>query len=653
MKKNWLLVLPFLVGAKTLGWTDDDVLQFYKEEANVVSASLQPQPADQVPATVYVVTAQNIHDSGAQTIPDALRAVPGVEVMQSRTGQASVSIRGTPQIFSNHILLLVDGRRVSESIFDAAIWSYLPPIDEIDRIEVVEGPASAVYGGNAVDGVIQIITKRPEQLQGGVISYGGGERSTQMGHATYGREIGKDAFRVAGAYDSTNRYEDASLNGFLTRHVNGLYQHQFANDAKLDFTGGATDVQNEYTALAIGQHSLFGTATYGQTDFTYKDFKLFGSWDQGREATAQNLILANTPLNYSDVDISIQQALKLPFGNQAALGGSYRHNQGAANFLTNGREAFDLYSGYGEDRISLGRYFSLNLSGRVDSHPLTPLHFSPRGTLLYTPLPKQVFSVSAGTAFRNPTMQENFLQTTVVAPLAPSETLQVKALPNTTLSPESVQTVEIDHRGEFGRFKMDTAGFHERYKNPITPEVGSSAPTFSPAGVLLPYSIQYVNSADSLTTWGVQENAEFIVTSSLRLFGNYTYLDATTDSGSQLPAAETPRHMANTGFHFSNHGFTMQWTFHWVDKTGWPDNSVFTYLTNERSVPAYWEVNGFIGYAFSKSLQGLEIGLSGLNIFNRAHYELLGTASQVNPGQAGEIVHARVIGTVRYKFSNY
>src|SRR5947209_7628332 len=141
-------------------WAAEDFLNFYKEEAAVVSASLRPQPAKQTPATVYVITQQDLKDSGATTFWDALRSVPGVDVVQYRTGQAEVGIRGLVLPFHNRVLVEMDGRSVLEGVFDHLLWESLPiTMDQIDRIEVVEGPSSAISGANAVSGVINIISK--------------------------------------------------------------------------------------------------------------------------------------------------------------------------------------------------------------------------------------------------------------------------------------------------------------------------------------------------------------------------------------------------------------------------------------------------------------------------------------------------------------
>src|SRR5262249_35578637 len=155
------------------------------------------QRPNQVPASVYVVTAQDIKDSGALTIWDALRSVPGLDVMSTRTFAGEVSIRGLNRPIVNRTLVLLDGKTVLNGYYDYLTWESLPvTMEEIERIEILEGPASAVYGANAINGVINIITKTPSQLQGGILTNTAGERSTELASFVYGSQKEKLGYKL-------------------------------------------------------------------------------------------------------------------------------------------------------------------------------------------------------------------------------------------------------------------------------------------------------------------------------------------------------------------------------------------------------------------------------------------------------------------------
>ena len=163
-----------------------DLFEFFEEEAQVISASRRPQPIRQAPATVYVVKGEDIQP-GVYTLWDALRGVPGVDVMSNRTMYGAVSIRGLNKALNNRTLVLLDGKTVLDGDLNRINWEAIPVVlQDIDRIEVVEGPASAHYGANAINGVINIITKTPEQLQGVKLGYTTGELRTQLGSFLFG-----------------------------------------------------------------------------------------------------------------------------------------------------------------------------------------------------------------------------------------------------------------------------------------------------------------------------------------------------------------------------------------------------------------------------------------------------------------------------------
>lgn len=139
----------------------------YLKEETVSIASRYEQPISRAPSDVYVITDEDIRDSGATDIPTLLRQIPGMEVMQMNAVDFNVSVRGNNQLLANKLLVLVDGRSIYLDQSGTVIWKFIPvALTEIKKIEVLKGPASAVYGFNAFDGVVNIITKSPEEMKG-------------------------------------------------------------------------------------------------------------------------------------------------------------------------------------------------------------------------------------------------------------------------------------------------------------------------------------------------------------------------------------------------------------------------------------------------------------------------------------------------------
>jgi iron complex outermembrane receptor protein len=133
---------------------------------DVTSASKKEQKLSKVPAAIFVITQEDIYRSGATNIPDLLRMVPGLEVAQINPSTWAISARGFNGQYSNKLLVLIDGRTVYTPIFSGVFWDAQDvPLDSIGRIEVIRGPGATVWGANAVNGVINIITKSAEETQ--------------------------------------------------------------------------------------------------------------------------------------------------------------------------------------------------------------------------------------------------------------------------------------------------------------------------------------------------------------------------------------------------------------------------------------------------------------------------------------------------------
>ena len=152
-----------------------ETLELMKEEESVSIAVRHQQPISQAPSNVYVITDDDIRQSGAIDILTILRRIPGMEVMQVTGADFNVSVRGDNQLNANKLLVMVDGRSIYVDVQGAVFWKLLPvTLPEIKRIEVLKGPASVLYGFNAFDGIINIITKSPEEMKGATVQFGGG-----------------------------------------------------------------------------------------------------------------------------------------------------------------------------------------------------------------------------------------------------------------------------------------------------------------------------------------------------------------------------------------------------------------------------------------------------------------------------------------------
>src|ERR1700722_15439551 len=173
----------------------------------VTSASKKEQKISQVAAAIFVVTQEDIRNSGANNVPDLLRMVPGLDVAQINASNWAISARGLNSEFANELLVLVDGRSVYTPLTGGVYWNAQDfVLEDIDRIEVICGPGAAIWGANAVNGVINIITKRAQDTPGALVTVGGGSSDRNITEDRYGASSGKLHYRIF----TTEREENSS-----------------------------------------------------------------------------------------------------------------------------------------------------------------------------------------------------------------------------------------------------------------------------------------------------------------------------------------------------------------------------------------------------------------------------------------------------------
>lgn len=411
MRPLFVAVAALLAAWPSIPLCQNQDFEFFAVEADVISASHRPLPLRLAPATVHVVTAEEIRASGAQTLWDALRSVPGVDVMNTRAFQGEVGIRGLNRALNNRTLVLVDGVTVLNGFGDFVTWESIPiSLEEIDRIEVVEGAASALYGANAVNGVIHIITKSPEQLPAGTLSFAGGQRGTSLGSVLLaGRRPHADS-KLSLSWRTTHGFEDRSLLASEVAKFNAAVSWRPTANSEFRLAGGGANINTQIATGGAGAAYDDGPLGFGRVDLRYGDTKMRGFWNRGRTKLRDFNALREPRANYDTYDMTVTHALQLPGHHEFVLGGSYRRNTMRAPVLRTEAEQQDLTALFFEDSWSLVPQLNFVVSGRLDHHPRTDFMFSPRASLMYLPNAQQAVRLSAGSSFRNPTLIENYLE---------------------------------------------------------------------------------------------------------------------------------------------------------------------------------------------------------------------------------------------------
>ncbi len=212
-------------------------------KVKVTSVSKKEEKLNDAAAAIFVLSNDDLHRSGATTVADALRLVPGLQVASIDSGNTAVSARGFNSQFANKLLVMIDGRTVYSPLFSGVYWDAQQVfLEDVDRIEVIRGPGATVWGANAVNGVINILSKSARDTQGGLVYAGGGDVHLALGGARYGGMLDEDTYyRVYGTYQLNDDFRlsngrsaydswDLGKGGFRVDH----YTH---NDGHLTWQG--------------------------------------------------------------------------------------------------------------------------------------------------------------------------------------------------------------------------------------------------------------------------------------------------------------------------------------------------------------------------------------------------------------------------------
>ena len=422
----------------------------YKEQV-VVTASKTEQALVNAPAAVSLISSQTIVNNGSTSYADLFRAVPGVNVTQTSARDINITSRGATNTLSTTQLALVDGRSIYLDFFGFVAWDFLP-VDpgEIKQIEVIRGPASAIWGANAMNGVVNVITKSPRELQGSTVTIGAGGFGRETSNKSEGAGAlfyvnGSHAQAVndrwaykfsAGLYtqDPLARPSGAIPNGTGTQYP--TYVNQGTSQPKVDvrvdydhpdgkqkliFQGGVsgTDgiLHSGIGPFDIDQGTVLG---YGKVNYSRNAMKL-NFFVNILNGDATNLLAVDPtgqPLLFNfksqTYDVEFGDVRTFQQRHVVSYGANFRHSNFDLSIAPSGDNRTEG-GAYAQDEIFLGKYFRWLLGARVDKFDIiSDVQFSPRTTLMYKPSAEQTFRVSYNRAYRAPSMTNNYLDTTII-----------------------------------------------------------------------------------------------------------------------------------------------------------------------------------------------------------------------------------------------
>ncbi|MCS6285630.1 MAG: TonB-dependent receptor [Nitrospira sp.] len=555
--------------------TQTDLTDLSLEEllnVEVTSVTKQAQPLAQTAAAIFVLTQEDIRRSGATSIPEALRMVPGLQVARLDSNKWAISSRGFNGRFANKLLVLIDGRTVYTPLYSGVFWDVQDTLlEDIDRIEVIRGPGAALWGANAVNGVINVITKKAKDTQGGLLVGGAGteERgftgirygmplSDNTHIRAYGKFFARDSQATATGDPATDPWHQArggmridhnAANGDLLTlqgdFYQGEYRERLTSPTLTSPFSSTSDLKGQVTG-----GNLLGRWTHALSPTSGLTLQMY--YDRSERATPQ----LGEKRDIADIDFQHHLAVSTQHHIVWGLGYRFTNDQ-----LTNSQtiqfspfsRVMNLWSGFVQDEITVvPKTVALTLGSKIEHNDLSGLVVQPNGRLRWTPTDHQTVWASVSRAVRTPSRAEDDVRInqTTTPPSAATGGLPALAtlVGNRGYGNEKTLAYEVGYRNQLSRtLSADVTAFYNNYKDLRTIEPGTASVETTPAPLHLSVPFNATNHLRA-ETYGVEASVEWHPLDWWRIQPSYTYLymhlytDQTTDPTAGDAKGQSPAH---------------------------------------------------------------------------------------------------------------
>jgi iron complex outermembrane receptor protein len=628
---------------------------------DVTSVSKKAQKTSETSAAVFVISAEDIRRSGALNIPDLLRMVPGLDVAQIDGSQWAISARGFNGQYSNKLLVMIDGRTVYTPVFVGVFWdSQNVPLESIERIEVIRGPGAAVWGSNAVNGVINIITKSAGETQGGTVDASAGNAITGPEAIRYGgkaRVLG--AYRVyAAGFHTGSLPTPAGLDGQDDwRLVHGGFRTDSSLSAKDSLTTEGDVAQSDAGELATVPVSLQPpvTATLALRN-RYWDWNLLVRWKRRispRSETSLQIYFDRTTrgdttygIGLNTLDIDFQHHVAWGARQDIVWGLGYRLSANGTNptlriSFTPQNRLTHLFSIYAQDEITiLPERLRLSVGARLEHNGYTGFDLEPSARLAWSLNSKNMFWSAVSGAVRTPARSDRDIRVNYAALPGNIQTGYVPILVSFFGNPngkdEQLTAFEAGYRNTLSSsLSVDTTVFYNRYRDLESSEPGAMSLEMTPAPphVLIPTT--YGNGIYG-ETHGIEVFANWKAASHWTLSPGYAFfsmhlhkfagsLDTTT---AQATKGYTPDHQAQ-----------LRSSVSLPKNLQWNASAYFVNRLPALAIPSYTRVDTGLTW---QAGERISISAVGQNLFSNRHMEYSGIDSTEEPGLMRRSAYAKI-----------
>jgi iron complex outermembrane recepter protein len=669
-KRVFLLVaLTFVFVANASAQNLPDVTAMSVEDlmnVQVTSVSKRSQKLADAAAAIFVITQEDIRRSGATSIPEALRMVPGLQVARIDENKWAISSRGFNGRFANKLLVLIDGRSVYTPLFSGVYWNIQDVmLEDVDRIEVIRGPGATLWGANAVNGVINIITKSAKSTQSALVAAGVGTETRSSGSVRYGGMLNKGTyyrayakyFNVGPSTDPSTGIRaddkwDAVRGGFRTdwtpAGADSLTVQGDIHRSGYGETLTIPSLNSPYSSTFPNKGSISGGNLLGRWNHAFANSSTsLQMYYDGTNITENSLFT-----DHQDIfDIDFQHTFHASESHEVVWGLGYRssHDRNDSSFVVSlqpNKLTLNQFSAFAQDEISLfEKRLRITVGSKFEHNGFTGFEVQPNTRLLWTITRNQSVWTAVSRAARTPALTEEGLRlnSAVVPPGTPQNPTPFPAVISVfgsrQFKSEDLLAYEAGYRVQVtSNFSTDIAVFYNHYTHLRTAEPGTpfleASPT--PVHIVAPF---VAGNKMSGGTYGTELFADWRVLSKWRLLSSYSYLqmDIRKDKGSLDPTADDP------GLVSPRHQFYVRSSIDLPKHFEHDFDVRYTDRLPGLNIPSYYSVDTRLGW---RPTAGLELSVGSQNLLNKRHLEFVPDFINTSPTE----VKRTVYGSVTWRF---
>ncbi len=639
-----VMLLSPLVIAEAKTPEEEDLLALSLEDLldiEVTSVSKKARALSDSAAAVFVISSDDIKRSGATNLPDILRMVPGLHVARIDANKWAVTARGLNGRFANKLLVLIDGRSVYSPSFSGVYWEVQDlMLEDVERIEVIRGPGATLWGANAVNGVINVITKHSADTQGGLISAGGGTEERGFGAARYGFKVGAlgygRAFIKGFKRDELVRSQGGSAGDDWSMIHGGVRMdyHPTQQDSVM-VQGNAYSGDINQIVMVSDLNPPFSVVNHDHVDVS--GWHVLTNWQHTLSATSEFKLQAYYD-HTNRKELVIEQThdiFDLDFQHQFGWGkrhdfiwglnyryvaDTFRHGW-TFKFNPRSRDTH-LISGFVQDEVTLiPRQLWLTVGTKLEHNTFTGVEVQPTARILWAPHPHHRLWAAFSRAVRTPSRAEDDSQGVInVIPPATGANLSpfpiaMTFLGNRNVRAEVLLAYELGYRFmPLKSLSLDAALFYHDFQNLQSNEL--RPPVFHGSYVEQP--LVFANQRQA-GLYGFELAATWHPMAWLRGDLAYSFLktrlDFSKESDVTPQAAKSPRHQVSLRTRMNLNAETdFDLWFRYVGKS----KAITTFFRKEAQISRYFTLDARIAW---RPLQNLEVSLTGQNLLSAHHLE--------------------------------